>query len=51
MAASVDTLEGFLREMKARFPDSMAKAGPLAADPHPTGTLPAIARVKDQAAR
>lgn len=51
MAASVDTLEGFLREMKARFPDSMAKAGPQAADPNPTGALPAITRVKDQAAR
>jgi len=37
--------------MKARFPDSMAKAGPQAADPNPTGALPAITRVKDQAAR
>ena len=26
MAASVDTLDGFLREMKARFPDATAKA-------------------------
>ena len=47
MAASVDTLEGFLREMRARFPDTMAKAGPPAADPNATGSLPAIARVKD----
>ena len=26
MAASVDTLDGFLREMKARFPDATARA-------------------------
>ena len=26
MAAGVDTLEGFLHEMKARFPDAVAKA-------------------------
>ncbi|SHH67796.1 hypothetical protein SAMN05443248_5652 [Bradyrhizobium erythrophlei] len=45
MAASVDTLDGFLREMKARFPDATAKA-PLPpetkADPAPTGSLPRI---------
>jgi hypothetical protein len=40
MAASVDTLDGFLREMKARFPDATARA-PLA-DPNPTGSLPKI---------
>jgi tetratricopeptide (TPR) repeat protein len=46
MAAGVDTLDGFLREMKARFPDGSART-PLppetkAADPSPTGALPRI---------
>jgi tetratricopeptide (TPR) repeat protein len=45
MAGSVDTLDGFLREMKARFPDAAARA-PLPpetkTDPTPTGALPAI---------
>jgi hypothetical protein len=46
MAASVDTLDGFLREMKARFPDTTARA-PLPpetpkADPSATGSLPQI---------
>jgi tetratricopeptide (TPR) repeat protein len=46
MAASVDTLDGFLREMKTRFPDAIARA-PLPpetpkADLTPTGSLPAI---------
>jgi hypothetical protein len=50
MAASVDTLDGFLREMKARFPETMAKAGPPAADPNPTGSLPVIAGVKQAVA-
>ena len=50
MAASVDTLDGFLREMKARFPDATARA-PLPpetpkADPFPTGSLPAIVGLK-----
>ena len=40
MAASVDTLDGFLREMKARFPDAAAR--PIASDPEPTGSLPQI---------
>jgi tetratricopeptide (TPR) repeat protein len=40
MAASVDTLDGFIREMKIRFPDATARA-PLA-DPNPTGSLPQI---------
>ena len=40
MAASVDTLDGFLREMKQRFPDNTAHAP--AADPDPTGSLPPI---------
>jgi tetratricopeptide (TPR) repeat protein len=46
MAASVDTLEGFLREMKTRFPDSVARAtmppGSQQADPVSTGSLPRI---------
>ena len=54
MAASVDTLDGFLRDMKARFPDSSAKAvlppGVEQADEPPTGALPAIIGTK-QAAR
>jgi hypothetical protein len=46
MAASVDTLEGFLREMKIRFPEASARA-PLPpdrdrADPVHTGSLPRI---------
>ena len=50
MAASVDTLDGFLRDMKARFPDATARA-PLPpetvkADPFPTGSLPAIVGLK-----
>jgi len=50
MAASVDTLEGFLREMRARFPDATARAtvppGTPKADQFPTGSLPAIAGLK-----
>ena len=50
MAASVDTLDGFLREMKARFPDGSAKPmSPDSAknDPASTGTLlPEIAGVR-----
>jgi hypothetical protein len=50
MAASVDTLDGFLREMKTRFPDMTARA-PLPpetakTDPVPTGSLPAIVGLK-----
>ncbi len=45
MAASVDTLDGFLREMKTRFPDATARA-PLPetakGGPVHTGTLPKI---------
>lgn len=52
MAASVDTLDGFLREMKSRFPDTVAKA-PLPpetpkADPVTTGSLPQIVGLKQQ---
>lgn len=50
MAASVDTLDGFLREMKVRFPDMNARA-PLApetvkSDPVSTGSLPEIVGLK-----
>ena len=38
MAASVDTLDGFIRDMKIRFPDATARA-PLP-DPDATGTVP-----------
>ena len=54
MAASVDTLDGFLREMKARFPDATARAtlppGTQKADPFPTGSLPAIVGLKQAGA-
>ncbi len=49
MAASVDTLDGFLREMKTRFPDATAKATlppEIKTDPAPTGSLPAIVGLK-----
>jgi hypothetical protein len=49
MAGAVDTLDGFLREMKNRFPEMTAKATPpagtAASDPNSTGALPAIARL------
>ena len=50
MAASVDTLEGFLREMKTRYPDANTRAamppGTPKADPTPTGSLPLIVGTK-----
>ncbi len=49
MAASVDTLDGFLREMKTRFPDATARA-PLPPETQkadfPTGSLPQIVGLK-----
>jgi tetratricopeptide (TPR) repeat protein len=50
MAASVDTLDGFLREMKMRFPDATARA-PLPpetvkGEPVHTGSLPRIIGLK-----
>jgi tetratricopeptide (TPR) repeat protein len=46
MAAKVDTLDGFLREMKTRFPDATAHAplppGVEGAEPVHTGSLPRI---------
>jgi tetratricopeptide (TPR) repeat protein len=50
MAAGVDTLDGFLREMRIRFPDATARATlppeTQKADPFPTGSLPAIVGLK-----
>jgi hypothetical protein len=49
MAASVDTLDGFIREMKTRFPDATARAilPPEArAEPVHTGSLPVIIGVR-----
>jgi tetratricopeptide (TPR) repeat protein len=41
IAAGVDTLDGFLREMKLRFPDASMRAT-MPPDPDPTGALPKI---------
>ncbi|MBS0527855.1 MAG: tetratricopeptide repeat protein, partial [Proteobacteria bacterium] len=50
MAAKVDTLDGFLREMKSRFPDMTTRASlppeTAKADPYPTGSLPQIIGLK-----
>jgi hypothetical protein len=47
MAASVDTLDGFLREMKARFPDAMTKPqADRASGEHTTAALPEIAGLR-----
>lgn len=49
LAASVDTLDGFLREMKQRFPDATARgpAAPQARDEtEHTGSLPTIPVVR-----
>jgi len=48
LAASVDTLDGFLREMKARFPDATAWTPPVSqtTDPGSSGALPAIVGMK-----
>jgi tetratricopeptide (TPR) repeat protein len=46
MAASVDTLDGFLRDMKNRFPDATAWTPPGQKDPAATGSLPKIEGVK-----
>lgn len=50
MAASVDTLDGFIREMKIRFPDATARA-PVSpemsrSEPVHTGALPAISGIR-----
>ncbi len=52
MAASVDTLEGFLRDMRARYQDATMRAnvsGMSKADPAPTGSLPAIVGTRQAA--
>ena len=50
MAASVDTLDGFIREMKIRFPDATARAplspGMSRSEPVHTGALPAITGIR-----
>ncbi len=57
MAASVDTLDGFIREMKVRFPDAATTArapvspGTAKGEPVHTGSLPAIAGVKSMAVK
>lgn len=54
MAASVDTLDGFIREMKLRFPDATARApvSPETAKGEPvhTGSLPVISGTRQAAA-
>jgi hypothetical protein len=46
LAASVDTLDGFLREMKTRFPDATARAPTppetVKGEPVHTGSLPRV---------
>jgi predicted negative regulator of RcsB-dependent stress response len=54
MAAGVDTLDGFIREMKIRFPDATARA-PISpemakGEPVHTGSLSAISGVKQTSA-
>ncbi|MEZ5766080.1 MAG: tetratricopeptide repeat protein [Xanthobacteraceae bacterium] len=53
MAASVDTLDGFLREMRQRFPDMATRPTPVTqkADPSSTGALPAIRGLRRVEAR
>ncbi len=46
LAASVDTLDGFLREMKARFPDATARAPQAKDEAEHTGSLPTIPKVR-----
>ena len=46
IAGRVDTLDGFLREMKIRFPDASARATMPSDDPLSTGSLPQIEGVK-----
>jgi len=51
MAASVDTMDGFLRDMKNRFPDATAWTPPGQKDPATTGSLPKIEGVKRVSAK
>jgi hypothetical protein len=52
MAASVDTLDGFIREMKIRFPDATARVPQemVKGEPVHTGSLPAITGQKQAGA-
>ncbi len=53
IAATVDTLDGFLRDMRMRFPDATARATlppeTPKADPFPTGSLPTIVGLRPAA--
>lgn len=56
MAATVDTLDGFLRDIRARFADAahrvtQAPSDPPKADPSTTGALPAIPLLKNVKAK
>jgi hypothetical protein len=51
LAAGVDTLDGFLREMKLRFPDGSTRLTMPPSDTEPTGALPQIEGVKHVSAR
>lgn len=51
IAAGIDTLDGFLRDIRVRFSDNSARAGRPPADPQTTGSLPAITNVRDSAKR
>ncbi len=46
IAASIDTLDGFLREIRARFSDNATRASRPPPDPLTTGSLPAILNVR-----
>ena len=52
MAAGVDTLDGFIREMKIRFPDATARVPQemVKGEPVHTGSLPAITGQKQAGA-
>jgi tetratricopeptide (TPR) repeat protein len=50
MAAGVDTLDGFIRDMKVRFPDATARGLLPASEPIHTGSLPAIVGIKQAGA-
>ena len=53
MAAAVDTLDGFMREMRQRFPDMATRPSPVTqkADPSSTASLPAIRGLRRVEAR
>jgi hypothetical protein len=51
LAASVDTLDGFIREMKLRFPDAPTARAPLSpetsgSEPVHTGALPVLSSIR-----